>query len=110
VTDEVDRDREAEADPLEPRLHGLSLRPVEHEADDQAGGEGAEHEVEADVVREPQEASTSTESRTAVCAVVRIVSRRMRSTRGGRARSAIVALPATIPPKTTSRMASSPAP
>ena len=28
---------------------------VEHEADDQAGGECAEHEVEADVVREPDE-------------------------------------------------------
>ena len=53
--DEVDRDQEAEADPLEPHPHDLALGPVEHEPDDQAGGERAEHEVEADVVREPDE-------------------------------------------------------
>ena len=53
--DEVDRDQEAEADPLEPHLHDLALGAVEHEPHDQAGGERAEHEVEADVVREPDE-------------------------------------------------------
>ena len=44
---EEDRDQEAEPDRLEAGLHGLGLVPVEGDADDEAGGERAEQDLEA---------------------------------------------------------------
>ena len=53
--DEVDRDQEAEPDPLQPHPHGLPFRGVEGQPDEQACGERAEHEVEADFLGEQHE-------------------------------------------------------
>ena len=55
--DEVDRDQEPEADPLEPHAHRGTLRSAQGQADDEAAGEGAEDEVEADLDREEDEGS-----------------------------------------------------
>ena len=44
---EEHRDEEAEADRLEPGLHGLGLVTVEGDADDEAGGEGTQQDLEA---------------------------------------------------------------
>ena len=88
--DEVDRDQEAEADPLEPHADDLAVRRVEHEADDQPGGERAEHEVEADVVREPDERGEHEHRQPHRRLAGRVDRCRAgsRRTRGGRARSA----------------------
>ena len=53
--DEVDRDQETEADALEPHPDGLGVGRVERQPDDQPCGEGAQDEVEADVVREQRQ-------------------------------------------------------
>ena len=53
--DEVDRDQEAEADALEPHPDGLGVGRVERQPHDEPGGERAQDEVEADVVREQRQ-------------------------------------------------------
>ena len=109
--DEVDRDQEAEPDALEPHPDGLAVGGVEREPHDEPGGERAEDEVEADVVREQHqrgERRAPTGAPPSAGRVDRFAGARA-ATAGGRARSAVAAQPRRRGRRGASRI-SSPAP